>query len=274
MNGTVTWFQADGVSGDPETTQPAGVEQDATNQPKPSDEELTKRIDEAVAESTKQYQVDMDKQKSALQSTHAAELGNLQKGWESERDNLVSDVRALTLQNLDEDDRVAYQQQFANEDYRRLEKRVEDAEARATANAQVGPYLQGAAELGLDITKFDLANPSGSLWGGVTELISGLKEENERLQKFKEEEPATTEPTTPAPVTPTTTPTTPSTITPSPVLTTQHSTPSGAATLGSVRKALSTEMGREVSLDELFTLAEQRPDLEQRLRELSQQGSE
>lgn len=271
MNGTVTWFQADGVTGDPVTNLPAGVDQDTTNQPKPSDEELTERIDALetqVNEAKTEAQSNLDKQKSNLQSTHAAELGNLQKGWESERDNLVSDVRALTLQNLDEDDRQAYQQQFANEDYRRLEKRVEDAEARATANAQVGPYLQGAAELGLDITQFDLANPSGSLWQGVTGLIGELKGEVDRLKTQEPEvKPVEPEPTTQAPVIP-------GTVQAPPVLTTQHSTPSGTATLGSVRKALSTELGREVSLDELFTLAEQRPDLEQRLRELSQQGLE
>ena len=277
MNGTVTWFQADGVPGDPGTDQPAGVEQDATNQPKPSDEELTKRIEDLSTE-FKDFQVEaqknLDGQKSALQSTHAAELGNLQKGWESERDSLVSDVRALTLQNLDEDDRVAYERQFASEDFRRLEERVKAAEVRADANAQVGPYLQGAAELGLDITKMDLANPSQSLWGGVTELVSGLKEEVERL---KSQEPEPVAPPEPVPSTEpvvTPTPTTISAITPSPVLTTQHSTPSGTATLGSVRKALSLELGREVSLDEVFTLSEQRPDLEQKLREISQQGLE
>ena len=151
--------------------------------------------------------------------------------------------------------------QIQQEDQRKLETQRDVALARAQQAEQILPSVQAAAQLGVDVTKLDPQDPYGSMWSGFGEVVAGLKEE---IAALKEPKPAEDQTDV------TTSKEKPPVKSNQPVLTGQRSaSSSGEPTLNDVRKALATELGREISIDEVFTLAEQRPDLEQKLAELT-----
>ena len=238
----------------------SGDVQDTSNQDSPTVEELTLQMKELtgqVDEIKTTAQTDLNKQKSALQSTHAAEMRDMRSGNQEQIDALEVQIRQATLTSLDEDDREAYERSWATEDKRKLEDQIETLQSERDMALSMGQYVQAANTLGIDPSKIDVSNPEAayqSMWTGVTELISDLKANNEELQS-RVAEPTTEETTV--------------TKEPDKVLTTQHSTPTGTATIFDVRKALSDELGRPVTLDEVYNMAEERPDLEQKLRELT-----
>lgn len=255
----------DGLEKDGDTQvspNPSGDGQDPSNQDSPTVEELTlkmKELTDTVDDIKTTAQTDLSRQKSALQSTHAAEMRDLQSGNQEQIAALEVQIRQATLTSLDEGDREAYERSWATEDKRKLEDQIETLQSERDMALNMGQYVQAANTLGIDPSKIDVSNPEAayqSMWTGVTELISELKANNEELQKNaakptpKDEDKTVTKD-------------------PEKVLTTQHSTPQGTATIYDVRKALSDELGRPVSLNEVFNMAEERPDLEQKLRELT-----
>lgn len=243
-----------------ESPNPSGDGQDPSNQDSPTVEELTlkmKELTDSVDEIKTTAQTDLSRQKSALQSTHAAEMRDMRSGNQEQIDALEVQIRQATLTSLDEDDREAYERSWATEDKRKLEDQIETLQSERDMALSMGQYVQAANTLGIDPSKIDVSNPEAayqSMWTGVTELISDLKANNEELQK-NAAKPTTEDKTV--------------TKEPDKVLTTQHSTPTGTATIFDVRKALSDELGRPVTLDEVYNMAEERPDLEQKLRELT-----
>lgn len=247
----------------------AGVStQGETPQQPTSDEDMTAQIEKLAQDldtAKTQFAEDLNKQKSAIQSASAVELRQADAQHAEVVKTLEGQLRTANLQyigTLDEADQEQYLTQIQQEDQRKLTEQRDAALARAQQAEQILPNVQAAAQLGVDVTKLDPQDPYGSMWSGFGEVVAGLKEEIATLQ----------EPKTPAED--------PTDVTPAgeklpakanqPVLTGQRSvSSSGEPTLNDVRKSLSTELGREISIDELFTLAEQRPDLEQKLVELS-----
>jgi len=252
------------------TPKPAGVStQGETDQQPASDEDMTTQIDKLAQDldaAKTQFAEDLNKQKSAIQSASAVELRQAEAQHAEVVKTLEGQLRTANLQyigTLDEADQEQYLTQIQQEDQRKLTDQRDAALARAQQAEQVLPNVQAAAQLGVDVTKLDPQDPYGSMWSGFGEVVAGLKEEIVALKK---------DPQTPAEDQTEVTPTgeKPPVKPNQPVLTGQHSaSSSGEPTLNDVRKSLSTELGREISIDELFTLAEQRPDLEQKLAELT-----
>ena len=252
------------------TPKPAGVAtQGATDQQPTSDEDMTVQIEKLAQDldaAKTQFEGDLSKQKSAIQSASAVELRQAEAQHAEVVKTLESQLRTANLQyigTLDDADQEQYLTQIQQEDQRKLETQRDVALARAQQAEQILPSVQAAAQLGVDVTKLDPQDPYGSMWSGFGEVVAGLKEEIASLKKDPQTPAEDQEDVAPTGEKPPVKPN-------QPVLTGQRSASgSGEPTLNDVRKALATELGREISIDEVFTLAEQRPDLEQKLAELT-----
>lgn len=247
-----------GADAEVASSTPSGDGQDTSNQDSPTVEELTQRIDNLTTK-VETSQEDLNKQKSSLQSTHAAEIRELRSSSDAQIKALEEQTRQAIASSLDDDDREAYEKAWAVEDRGKLESQIEALKNERDMALNMGQYVQAANTLGIDPAKIDTTTPERayqSMWSGVTELIADLKENNAELEKrtatgapVVEEKIVAKEPDK--------------------VLTTQHSTPSGVPTIYDIRKALQDELGKPITLNDVFDMAEQRPDLEQKLRELN-----
>lgn len=207
-----------------------------------------------------EIQAETEKQIGNVRSDLMKAQAQERKNWQQRDATYQQQIHSLTVRDMDENQRNAFEAQLYSQRTDELSKRLAQTEEELAAATQMGGYLQGLiTNFGVDIGDLDLENLdrlSETAWDAVTD------KHKQTLQELATARQELETARTGVQVEGTGQPAKPSLPKAPDVVTSVGETPKGAPTILDVRKSISQKLGLDhiISEDYLFELAENPED--------------
>jgi len=238
---------------------PSGTPDGATT-PAPAETDLKAELEAQ----RRQWELESQRNISRLQSTLMSQQAQQRQQWEQERADWENKLAESQMSHLEGEARTQYELNLYKQRNASYEQQLAETRAQSEAIQNMQNYAQWFVSLGVPYDKLDWSSPealaqSGAM--GLTEIQQSTKQELEALRAAQKAAP-------PAPVAPGLPPRTGAA--PTPVVTQHGAVPNANLSFEDIRKSLSQQMGRELTPDDVFKLAERSPGVRAKLDELAQ----
>lgn len=173
-----------------------------------------------------------------LQSTLQRNLSEREKEWSAKNDELKRKMDAIAMQKMDDAEKLRYEADRAKEEAETLRQQLQAFRQQQEVQEQMKSYVDYYAQFGVSNDELDLSSPEALVNSGSQAL----------LQKFQalKQNPSSAQ-----------TQTQQQTSRPNQrIVQGSGSPPSGKLTLEDLRASTSKAIGREISEEELFEMAE------------------
>lgn len=217
-------------------------------------EQLDERLDALRSEMLDEHQRNISRLQSRLQGQHAQDLA----ARDAEIKALRDETRKARLAAVPEEDRASYERDFYAQENAELQARTARLEAEIGMTAEMGNLAQYYVNLGVPVQKLDFSSVDTLSQSGAIEIVNVINRLQEQVRTTSEAPqatlpgvPRTSSPASVGTVVPKAPPVLPGTV---------GAAPSGAASLEDIRKSLGEQLGRPVSMEDLYRIVEKNPN--------------
>lgn len=205
---------------------------------------------------------------SRLQSSLMSQQETQKRTWESEREEYERKLAEAYMSGMDEKERDVYERDLLRNRLSTMEQRLATAESQRQSTNNMMQSAGWFMQMGVKPDQLDWSSPESLAQTGTEALQSHVRDMDSKLAAYANRS-APVVPTAPVPVTPGL-----PAATPTPVVTTNTGTPSTTATFEDIRRSLSESVGRQLTDEDVFRMADSRPSIRQKLNELAQVDAE
>ena len=211
----------------------------------------------------RQWELESQRNISRLQSTLMSQQTQQQRQFEAERAEWEQRLTEAQLGHLEGEERTKFELEMLRQRNSAYEQQLVETRAQAEAVQNMNAYASWFMSLGVPYERLDWSSPEMLAQSGAMTLVDIQQRQKQELEELRAKASAPAAPVTPqAPVMRGAVPT--------PVVTQPGSAPTAGATFEDIRKSLSTQLGHELSAEDVFKYADRSPQVRAKLAELAQ----